>query len=94
METDKYYLTAIEIIRSGETPTLESVLCSKYPASDFSSNVISSALKAIMEAKNDAYRMACKTHPKWHYAVCAGASPSECFRLWKAEGGSEYLKMI
>lgn len=87
-----YYTKAIEILKRNEEPTLESVMNSKFPATEFGFAKIKLAQKAIESAKRDVYNSAVKAHPRWHIAVRQGRSASECLKLWIEEGGNSYLQ--
>lgn len=91
-----FYRRALELICSGESfsPTLEQVMRSDYPATDYSSRAISNAERAITDAIQTHHTAAIRAHPHWHYALQSGASEQECFRIWQEEGGSNYTKEL
>lgn len=91
-----FYRRALELICSGEafSPTLEQVMRSDYPATDYSNRAISNAERAIADAKQIHYTAAIRAHPHWRYALQSGASEQECFRIWQEESGSSYTKEL
>ncbi len=92
--SNKFYAKAIEILKSNDKPALETVMDSKFPATDFGNAKVKQAEEAIRKAKQDAYTAAVKKHPRWHKAVLSGRSASECLKLWKEEGGNSYLQTL
>lgn len=89
-----YYKKAIEIIKQSGDPTLEKVMGSLFPATDFPVREIKKAKQAIKKAQSDCYVAAVKYHPRWNNAVLSGRSPSECLKLWREEGGNSFLQKL
>ena len=93
---DLFYRRAMELICSGEAfdPTLEQVMQSEYPATDYSNRAISNAERAIVDAKQAHYTAALRAHPHWHEVLHSGASAQECLRVWMDEGGNHFAKEL
>lgn len=90
----KYYEIALQIIKEGNEPTIENVMGSLFPGSDFNAAKIRSAKKAILDVIQKRYILAVKCHPRWNNAVLSGRNASDCLRIWKEEGGNSYLQKL
>ena len=83
----EYFNRAIKLDKAHDAITVEAVTGEEYPTN----SSFRIAQKAIKDEHEKAYCAALKAHPRWYGALLRGASTSECLKIWRAEGGTNYL---